>query len=142
MAPFEIYTREFVRTTAPRVTVTNLGRIAINQSATKLLRRKQEGFAFLLWDKTTNTVGVQPVAKEDQRTYPLRAYGPKGRSGTGFSAVTFFNHINYDWSKTRSFDVEWRSGENMLTFTIPQEYLKGRSVPVEPRRFPRSKTEG
>lgn len=142
--PFEIYTREFVRTTAPKVTLTNYGRIAINNSATKLLRKKQEGFVILLWDKTTNTVGIQPVQKEDRRAYPLKAYGPKGRSGTGFSAVTFLNFINYDWSKTHSYDVEWRSAENMLTFTIPPERLKGKpdlmGAPKQ-QRFPRLKKE-
>ena len=140
---FEIYTREFVRTTAPKVTITNYGRIAINNSATKMLRKKQEGFVLLLWEKSSGTVGIQAIPKEDGRAYPLKAYGPKGRSGTGFSAVTFLNYINYDWSETHSFNVEWRSAENMLAFAVPQELLKGKPTltgkPI--RRFPRLKKE-
>ena|SRR5579863_2180052 len=124
--PFEVFTREFVRTTAPKITLTNYGRFAINNSGSNMLKKSHETNVLLLWDKATHTVGIQPVKKEDDRTYTLKAYGPKGRSGTGFSAVTFLNFINYDWSKTRSFSVEWRSAENMLTFTIPQEYLGGR----------------
>jgi len=138
---FEVYTREFVRSTAPKVTITNYGRVAINNSASKLLRKKQENFVLLLWDKSNGAVGIQPISKDDHRAYPLKAYGPKGRSGTGFSAVTFLNHINYDWSETHSYEVEWRSAENMLTFTIPQERLKGRPIGKQIRRFPRLKKE-
>jgi len=124
--PFEVFTRDFVRTSTPKITITNYGRFAVNNSGSKMLRKNQETFVLLWWDKTTRTVGIQPVKKEDHRTYPLKAYGPKGRSGNGFSAVTFLNFINYDWSKTRSFPVQWSGTENMLTFTIPQEHLSGR----------------
>jgi hypothetical protein len=98
-------------------------------------------FVLLLWDKVTNKVGIQPVKKGDTRAYPLKAYGPKGRSGTGFSAVTFLNFINYDWSETRSYMTEW--SDNMLTFTIKPENLKGRptSVGTPIRRYPRLKKE-
>jgi hypothetical protein len=123
--PFEVYTRQFVRTTEPKVTITNLGRFSISNSASALLKKNPNiEFVLLLWDKTTNMIGIQPTKKGDSRAYPLKSYGPKGRSGTGFSAVTFLNFINYDWSKTRPFMAEW-SG-NMLTFTIPPEYLKGK----------------
>jgi hypothetical protein len=127
--PFEVFTRDFVRTTAPKVTITNYGRFSVNNSGSKMLRKNQETLVLLLWDKTTHTVGIQSVKKEDHRTYPLKAYGPKGRSGTGFSAVTFLNFINYDWSRTRSFPVTWNADGNMLTFTIPEEHLRGKLLP-------------
>lgn len=126
--PFEVFTRDFVRTTAPKVTLTSLGRFAINNSASKLLASNQEISVLLLWDKSTRTIGIQPVKKGDHRTYPLKAYGPKGRSGTGFSAVTFLNYIDYDWSVTRSFSAEWRPTENMLTLTIPEQHLEGKPM--------------
>ena len=138
---FEVYQREFVRTTAPKVTITNLGRFAINQSAAMMLRKKQEEFVLLLWDKATGTVGIRPVEKEDRRTYRLRAYGPKGRSGAGFSAVTFLNYIHYDWGKTHSFDVEWRAADSVLAFTIPQELLKGRAASLLPKNFRKGRQE-
>jgi hypothetical protein len=125
---FEIFTREFVRTTEPKVTITSLGRFSINNSASALLKKNATvDSVLLLWDRTTNQVGIQPVKKGDHRAYPLKAYGPKGRSGTGFSAVTFLNFISYDWSETHSFPAKW--SENMLTFTIPQEHLNGKPNP-------------
>lgn len=121
---FEVYTRSYIRTTAPKITITNLGRLAINNSAAALLRKNNEQFVLLLFDKDTHRVAIQPAKKEDNRTYVLHAYGPKGRSGMGFSAVTFLNFIKYDWSETRSFTAEWH--ENMLIFAIPQEHLTGK----------------
>jgi len=123
---FEVFTRDFVRTKSPKITLTNLGRFAINNGGTKLLRKNQEEFVLLYWDKANHAVGIEPAKKEDHRTYVLRAYGPKGRSGTGFSAVTFLNFINYDWSETRSFPLEKASAGNMLMFTIPMEHLTGK----------------
>lgn len=125
---FEVFTREFVRTTEPKVTITNLGRFSINNSATALLKRTQGAESILLlWEKATNRVAIQPAKKGDPRSYPLKAYGPKGRSGTGFSAVTFLRFINYNYSETHSFPVEFSGG--MLVFTIPSELT---TTPVPP----------
>ena len=140
--PFEIFTREFVRTTAPKVTITNLGRFSINNAASALLRKNTKiDSVFLFWDKSTNRVGIQPVDQPiknvDHRAYPLKAYGPKGRSGTGFSAVTFLRFIHYDYSKTHSFPVTWSIEENMLIFAIPKELVGGGGgVPLEPPGIP------
>jgi hypothetical protein len=128
------FTREFVRTTAPKITISNFGRISINNSASDLMAKSRDVFAILLWEAATNRVGIQPVKKEDKTTYHLKAYGPKGTSGTGFSAVTFLNFINYDWSVTRSFSVEWNASDNMLVFTIPQEHLGGHKGGLQPSR--------
>src|ERR1700735_3552546 len=99
---FEIYVRQFTRTTEPKVTITNLGRFSINNSASEMLKKHPQtsDAVLLLWDKIANKVGIQPIRKNDERAYPLKSYGAKGRSGTGFSAVTFLNFINYDWSET------------------------------------------
>ncbi|MGB6715400.1 MAG: hypothetical protein WBE47_00455 [Candidatus Acidiferrales bacterium] len=132
---FEVFTREFVRTTDPKVAITNLGRFSINNSATALLRGSagmgagSELRVLLLWDKSTNQIGIQPIKKPDSRSYPLKAYGPKGRSGTGFSAVTFLRFINYDLSTgTHSYPAKL-DGE-MLVLTVPKERISG--LPMMP----------
>lgn len=143
---FEVFTREFVRTTEPKITITNLGRFSINNSASALIKKGSGAkHVLLLWDKSTCKVGVQPVKEGDYRAYPLKAYGPHGKSGTGFSAVTFVNHINYDWSVTRSFSAKWI--DNMLVFTIPMEYTTGKPAAQDAplgdlRRKDRVKKEG
>lgn len=132
---FEVFTREVIRTTDPRVTITNLGRFSINNSATNLLRGivgagvQSEMRVLLLWDKSTNRIAIQPAKKDDHRSYPLKTYGPKGRSGTGFSAVTFLNYINYNFTETHRYAAEMNG--SMLVFTVPGESIKG-GVPTEP----------
>jgi len=126
---FEVFTREFVRSSAPKVTITSLGRFSINNGATALLKTNgPTEWVLLLWDSATNRVAIQPTKKGDIRAYPLKAYGPKGRSGTGFSAVTFLNHIKYDWSATHSFAAEWEG--NMLVFTISSALTKGKTMSI------------
>lgn len=140
--PFEVFTRTFVKTSAPKVTISGYGRIALNNAAADALAKGKVGFVVLLWDRTTQRVGIQPAAKETTNTYPLKAYGPEGKGGTGFSAVTFLNFINYDWSQTRSFGAEWNAAEKMLVFGIPQEHLEGHKGGPQPsRRQARMSTE-
>ncbi len=137
---FEVYTREYVRTTSPKVSISTFGRISLNRSATEFLSKTYTGFVILLWDKATNRVGIQAAKKEDDRTYSLKAYGPKGKTGSGFSAVTFLNFIKYDWSKTRSFTAEWSASDNMLVFGILPENLSGH--PQGSRREVQAKRKG
>jgi hypothetical protein len=140
--PFELYTRSFVKTSAPKVTISGFGRIALNKAAADMLVKGDASFVVLLWDRTTRRVGIQPTAAETSNTYPLKAYGPSGKTGTGFSAVTFLNFINYDWSQTRSFGAEWLAVDKMLVFSIPQEHLAGHKGGAQPsRRQARIKVE-
>lgn len=121
---FEIFTRQIVRTYEPRVTITNMGRIALNRGSSEILAKEHTELVLLLWDKETKRCAISPIAKKDPRAYRLRSYGTKGRSA-GFSCVTFLNHIKYDWSKTRSFSVEYDASDKLLIFDIPKEYLTG-----------------
>ena len=119
---FEVYGRERTRASAPTVTINNLGRFSISSSATKMLKIVPEVTSvFLLWDKTTNQVGIKPAAMNgDSRAFPLKTYGKKENSGAGFSAVSFLRFINYDFNKTRTFPVEWKDG--MLVFNITSQF--------------------
>lgn len=124
--PFEVFTRERVRTSTPKISINSYGRFNINTGATALLKKNPSvKTVLLLWDKETHRIGIQPAKEGDIRAYPLKAYGAKGRSGTGFSAMTFLNHINYDWSVTRSFAAK-PADNNMLVIIIPEEYLTGK----------------
>lgn len=121
---FEVFERQRTRTVAPRVAINKLGRLSINSSATKILKMHPDvKNVFLMWDKTTRQVGIKPSMKSDQRTYPLTSYGKKENSASGFSAVSFLRHINFDFSETHTFPVEWSSKDAMLIFSIPAEML-------------------
>jgi len=103
-------------------TFTMLGRISLNKAATRILEKDAVEFVILLWDRDAKRMGIRPITKKDPRSYRV-SYGKNG-NGAGFSAKTFFDFIDYDYSVTRSFPVEWNDKENMFEGQIPPEHLK------------------
>jgi hypothetical protein len=121
---FEIYGRQRTRNSTPSVTINTLGRFSISSSATKILKfHPTVENVLLMWDKAARQVAIKPVLKGDLRTYPLKTYGKKENSGAGFSAVSFLRYIKFDFSKTRTFPVEWNSKEAMLVFNVPENCI-------------------
>ena len=57
------------------------------------------------------------------KAYTL-TFSPEAKgSGAGFSAKTFFDYIEYDYSETRSFDAEWNKTDGILEIEIPAQHL-------------------
>jgi hypothetical protein len=121
---FEIFTRKVNRSGTPAVTLTTMGRMALNKAASATFEKNATEYVLLMWDKDARKVAIRPITKKDPRAYRL-SYAGKG-NGAGYSCVTFLNHINYDFSKTRNFPVEWNNEEDMFVFGIPKEFLVGR----------------
>jgi len=121
---YEIFTREVIRTGSPRISVNTLGRVGINQAATKILKDNAVEFVLLLWDKERNKIAIRPITKKDKRAY-IVTFAPKG-NGAGFSAKTFFKYIGYDYAETRSLAAEWNENEGILEIDVPPENLKDR----------------
>lgn len=140
---WEIFTRQVVRTGDPRVTLMSTGRMSLNKIAGKRLEESAVEHVLLLWDKDARRVGIKPITKKDTRAYKL-SYSSTHNSA-GFSAVTFFRYLNYDWDKTRSYQVEWIEDENMYVFLIPPEHLSGsartRRNPNWPPKHKRSESK-
>ena len=122
---FELFTRERVVTGVEAVTVTSMGRLAINKIATATLSKANAKFVQLLWDSDTGRVAIRPSGKVTG-AYPL-IYGVNG-NGAGFSCVTFLNFIQYDWLATRNFPLTWDKDLGGYVFQIPSEHL-GKPVP-------------
>ncbi|MBZ5665512.1 MAG: hypothetical protein LAO30_12995 [Acidobacteriia bacterium] len=119
---WEIFTRKVRRSGTPAITFNKLGRISLNKTATATLEKDAVEFVLLLWDADKRQVGVRPIKKKDQRAYRL-AYGKKG-NGAGFSAKTFMDHIDYDYSESRSTPVRWDDGESMFIAELPTEFIR------------------
>ena len=120
---FEVFDRKTTRRVEPTVTLTILGRIALNTGAATILQKVAAEYVLLLWDAETKRVAVKVVGKKEPRSYVLH-YGKNG-NGAGFSALTFLNHIKYDFSESRPFPLQWDEGGNMFVFSIPNEHLTG-----------------
>lgn len=126
---YEIFTKDIVRTGSPRITLNTFGRVGINQIGTKLLQDNAVEFVLLLWDKNTNKIALRRISKKDKRAYTI-SFAKRG-NGAGFSAKTFFMHIGYDFSKTRSYHAEWNESEVMLEIDLEVEAVKSRQQDVE-----------
>src|ERR1017187_5663973 len=121
--PFEVFDRKTIRRVEPTVTLTILGRIAMNTGAATLLQKAGAEYVLLLWDPEAAKVGIKVIGKKEPRAYVLH-FGKNG-NGAGFSATTFVNFIKYDFSESRAFPLEWDETSNMFTFSIPKEHLTG-----------------
>jgi hypothetical protein len=127
---WEVYARQVIRTGEPAITITKMGRIALNKLASEILDTVHATHVLLLWDKDAQKCGIKVSNSKEAGAYTLTA-GLNG-NGTGFSAVTFLNYIRYDWTETRSFNAEWDKVEKLLVFSIPKEHFGTNGD----RRFP------
>ena len=115
---YEVFTRKTRRVGTPCVTFTKTGRIALNQAATAQMRKLAVEYVALLWDSSANKFAVRPVTTKDARSYKLN-FGVRD-NGAGFSAVTFMDHIGYDFKKRGSvqFSAQWNESEGMFEVSM------------------------
>lgn len=119
---YEIFTRKVIRTSTPAVSISKTGRIAFNQAATSKLNDKAVEYCLVMWDKTTLTFAVRPITRKDTRAYKV-IYFPKGKS-SAVNAKTFFDHIRYDYSETRTFEANWNVDEEMFEVNLPKKHFQ------------------
>ncbi|MDP2996498.1 MAG: hypothetical protein Q8N47_03355 [Bryobacterales bacterium] len=126
---FEIFSRKVRRLASPQVTLTTLGRIALNKAATVILEKQAVENVILLWDIETKRFAIRPISKKDSRAYRVH-YGKKG-NGAGFSAVTFLDHIGYNGrNESRSFSADWNEEEGMFLVSMADEVLGQKQLPL------------
>jgi len=131
---YEVFTRKIVRTTTPAISISTLGKIALNQTATDILRKNHVEHVLLLWDGENRKIALQPADKTDTRAYHV-AFGTK--SGSGFSAKTFCDHIKYDTAVIRSFAAEWNPKDKMLEISLRESKTQPTQVQQRGRGRPR-----
>ena len=127
--PLEIFSRKVRRLASPQVTLTTLGRIALNKAATVIFEKQAVENVLLLWDADTKKFAIRAITKKDPRAYRIH-YGQKG-NGAGFSAVTFLDFIGYDCRKeSRSFPAEWNDESSMFLVNMADEVLGQKQLPL------------
>jgi hypothetical protein len=118
---WEVFNRKVILTGEPAVTLGKMGRIAINKFASTVLENNGVRHVQLLFDHELHKCAIKTSSSKAEGAYKLTV-GYNG-NGFGFSAVTFLNHIKYDWTETRSFPAEWNADKTMLIFSIPEEHF-------------------
>lgn len=111
------------RSTEPTLTISKkFGRLGFNAAATELLKQQAFETVLLMWDADTHRIGIRNVMKKDSRSYTLRF--SKKQYGAGFAARTFLNHINYDYSETRNFPIEWNEADGIFVVQLDDECFR------------------
>jgi len=127
---YVIFEKTVRRDTEPRVTISTLGRIQFNSSASRILDKNAVETVLLQWDKDARKVGIKSIAKKDDRAYKMR-YAKKGK-GAGFAAKTFLEWIGHNYSETKNYPCEWNEAESMFEVTLPIEVPKSHTAALRP----------
>jgi len=126
---YEIFTRKVPRMGTPTIGFSKLGQIAFNQTASRMLQKEPVEYLFLMWDSATKQIGMKSTSnKKDPRAYKVR-YNDKG-NGASFSAKTFLDYIQVDFSQRRTIPVEINTNsEIFLEVKVPEEFFKRKTNP-------------
>lgn len=127
---YEIYEKEFpTKSTSPTMTISPLGRCALNRAAAAMFHKEAVENVLLLWDKDAHKFAVRPITKKDSRSFAIR-YSQKDKAVTGaaFSGVMFLRHIGYDFSTTKTYPVKWSANESIFEIELPKERFGGQPL--------------
>jgi hypothetical protein len=124
---FEIFSRKTQRSGSPTMGFSKLGTIAFNKSSSDILQKEAVEYVLLLWDATDRRIGVKAISKKDSRAYRIR-YMDKGNGAT-FSAKTFLDHIEADYSERRIMQITIEPHNDvMINVQVPEEFLKRKQL--------------
>jgi len=124
---YVIYEKEFpTKSTSPTMTISPLGRCALNRAAAAMFHKEAVENVLLLWDKDALKFAVRPITKKDTRSFAIR-YSQKDKTITGaaFSGVMFLRHIGYDFSTTKTYPIKWSANESIFEIELPKERFGG-----------------
>gem|GEM_PF-6158573 len=119
---WEVFTGARLQSDRISVSISASGRLHMTKKAANLFTAKHIQFVEILFNSETNEVALRGVADRGTGNYDLRL-STTGASGAGFSCISFLNHIGYDWTESRTFDAQWSTTSNWLTFSIPAGHL-------------------
>ena len=124
---YEIYEKEFPsKSTSPTITISPLGRCALNRAAAALFHKEAIENVLLLWDKDALKFAIRPITKKDSRSFNVRyAMKEKVAVGAAFSGVLFLRHIGYDYSTTGTYPIKWDGEQAIFEVQLPKERFKG-----------------
>jgi len=124
---YEIYEKQFPsKSTSPTITISPLGRCALNRAAAGLFHKEAVENVLLLWDRDAFRFAIRPITKKDARSFNIR-YTMKDKAvvGAQFSGVLFLRHIDYDYTTTGTYPIKWDANEAIFEVDLPKDRFKG-----------------
>jgi hypothetical protein len=123
---YETFERQSVRIEDPAVTVAPLtdGRLSLNASAARLLKKAGITAVRILWDKATCGLAVQAARKGTENSYSV-VFGRGGRQAA-FSAKAFLRYIGWSCDRHQTFRATWGEPGKMFEVKLPSRYVRVR----------------
>jgi hypothetical protein len=130
---YTIFEKEYPsKSTTPTITISPLGRCALNRAAAEMLSKDAVDNVLLLWDEEAKKFAIRPITKKDNRSftirYTTRAKDDKTVVGAAFSGVMFLNHIKYDASTTGTYPITRTSDGSLYEVQLPAERFGAKSL--------------
>jgi hypothetical protein len=128
MPNYEVFTRKIPRMGTPMMSFSKLGQITFNQSAARILQKETVEYVLLLWASEDRTMAMKTTSnKKDPRAYHIR-FHEKG-NGAAFSAKTFLDYIEADYSERKGVPVEINPDREMfLEVKLPDSIFKRKTT--------------
>ena len=130
---YTIFEKEYPsKSTAPTITISPLGRCALNRAAAEMLSKDAVENVLLLWDEDAKKFAIKPVGKKDSRSFAVR-YTQKAKDdktivGAAFSGVMFLKHIKYDASTTGIYPITRTNDGALYELQLPAERFGVKSL--------------
>ena len=123
--------RTNTRSSGPQISITTMGRFSLNKTSTAIFSDAIVERVILLWDKSSNRIALQKIAKKDKRSVPVRYPTKDGKGGAGFNAKDFVeNYVGFDLSSGHTYEAQWNAEEGLLEFQIEAVHLKKAKQPL------------
>jgi hypothetical protein len=124
--PYVIYEKSYPsKSTSPTITISPLGRCALNRAAAEMLHKDALDNVLLMWDEPAKKFAIRAISKKDNRSFNLR-YQYKDNDqktvvGAAFSGVMFLKHIGYDYTTTATYPVTRTEDGTLYEVELPNE---------------------
>jgi len=99
--PYEVFTRDKVRTGIPTIRLSDHGRISFSGPAAETVKEHKMQYVILLWDRQSKCMAVKKSDKADTRAYRITF---AHKHGCAISAKTFLDHIGHEFVNHTLFD--------------------------------------
>lgn len=127
---YTIFEKEYPsKSTSPTITISPLGRCALNRAAAEMFSKDAVEHVLLLWDGEAKRFAVRSVGKNDKRSFPVRYSRKDDKTviGGAFSGVMFLKHIKYNYKETGTYPITRSADGALYEVQLPEERFQGQA---------------
>jgi len=128
---YEVFEKKTTRLGTPVMSISKLGSLTFNQTASRQFQKLGVKTVLLMWDSEARKIALKKISDEnDPRSYVMR-YNDKG-NGSSFSAKTFLDYAGIDYSQRKPIAIEISPNkEFLIEVQLPDSLFSKREEPQE-----------